>query len=167
VGAQREALGLYVIFKEMDCLPIANGFSAIQNNSDVSQGLSPRLAAQSTIRAVGVLMPLWSRSEQIGAIRGSIGSAHGAKVTPRTAAMVIGRNITSSTFEQLQQDTRAGKYRPKKDFQQMIQVLTGFAVTQIIGAAAAYKIAARPPAREEQPDQHSFIGDGGSGRVMN
>jgi hypothetical protein len=86
--------------------------------------------------------------------------------------MVIGRNITSSTFEQLQQDTRAGKYRPtveatEKDFQQMIQVLTGFAVTQIIGAAAAYKIAARPPAREEQPDQHSFIGDGGSGRVMN
>jgi hypothetical protein len=49
----------------------------------------------------------------------------------------------------------------------MIQMLTGFAVTQIIGAAAAYKIAARPPAREEQPDQHSFIGDGGSGRVMN
>ena len=55
----------------------------------------------------------------------------------------------------------------EKDFQQMIQMLTGFAVTQIIGAAAAYKIAARPPAREEQPDQHSFVGDGGSGRVMN
>src|SRR5262249_21017934 len=36
----------------MDRLPIASGFSAIQNNSDVSQGLSPRLAAQSTTRAV-------------------------------------------------------------------------------------------------------------------
>jgi hypothetical protein len=44
---------------------MASGFSAIQNNSDVSQGLSPRLAAQSTTRAVGILMPLWSRSEQI------------------------------------------------------------------------------------------------------
>jgi len=52
-------------FKEMDRLPRASGFSAIQNNSDVSQGLSPRLAAQSTTRAVGILMPLWSRSEQI------------------------------------------------------------------------------------------------------
>jgi hypothetical protein len=38
---------------------------SIQNNSDVSQGLSPRLAAQSTTRAVGILMPLWNRSEQI------------------------------------------------------------------------------------------------------
>jgi hypothetical protein len=44
---------------------MAGGFSAIQNNSDVSQGLSPRLAAQSTTRAVRVLMPPWSRSEQI------------------------------------------------------------------------------------------------------
>jgi hypothetical protein len=49
----------------MDRLPMASGFSAIQNNSDVSQGLSPRLAAQSTTRAVGILMPLWRRSEQI------------------------------------------------------------------------------------------------------
>jgi hypothetical protein len=56
-------------------LPMASGFSAIQNNSDVSQGLSPRLAAQSTTRAVGILMPLWSRSEQIKvqAIPGLIG----------------------------------------------------------------------------------------------
>src|SRR5258708_15604299 len=51
-----------------------------------------------------------------------------------------------ATFEQLQQDTRAGKYRPRvegmeKDFQQMIHMLTGFAVPQIIGAAAAHKIA--------------------------
>jgi hypothetical protein len=44
---------------------MASGFSAIQNNSDVSQGLSPRLAAQWTTRAVGILMPLWSRREQI------------------------------------------------------------------------------------------------------
>src|SRR5262249_27431987 len=48
----------------MDRLPMASGFSAIQNNSDVSQGLSPRLAAQSTTGAVGILMPLWSGSEQ-------------------------------------------------------------------------------------------------------
>src|ERR1700730_18006789 len=32
----------------------------------------------------------------------------------------------------------------EKDFQQMIQMLTSFAVTQIIGAAAAYKIADHP-----------------------
>src|SRR5215471_2823483 len=49
----------------MDRLPTAGGFSAIQNNSDVSQGLSQRLAAQSTMWAVGILMPLWSRREQI------------------------------------------------------------------------------------------------------
>src|SRR5499427_8868113 len=42
----------------MDRLPMASGFSAIQNNSDVSQGLSPPLAAQSTTRAVGILMAL-------------------------------------------------------------------------------------------------------------
>src|ERR1700730_1453555 len=39
-------------FKEMDRLPVASGFSAIQNNSGLSQGLSPRLAAQSTTRAI-------------------------------------------------------------------------------------------------------------------
>src|SRR5215831_1325207 len=44
---------------------MASGFSAIQNNSDLSQGLSPRWAAQSTTRAVGILMPLWSRRKQI------------------------------------------------------------------------------------------------------
>jgi len=37
-------------FKEMDRLPIVTGFKAIQNNSDLSQGLDPRLAAQSTAR---------------------------------------------------------------------------------------------------------------------
>ena len=52
-------------FKEMVRLPMASGFSAIQNNSGVSQGLSPRLAPQSTTRAVGILMPFWNRSEQI------------------------------------------------------------------------------------------------------
>src|SRR5262249_29742950 len=46
-------------------MPMANSFSAIQNNSDLSQGLSPRWAAQSTTRAVGILMPLWSRRKQI------------------------------------------------------------------------------------------------------
>src|SRR5262249_34143890 len=40
----------------MDRPPIASGFSAIQNNSDLTQGLSPRLAAQSTTRAVDILM---------------------------------------------------------------------------------------------------------------
>jgi hypothetical protein len=49
----------------MDRLPIASDFSAIQNNSDLSQGRSLRLAAQSTMRAVGILMPLWSPREQI------------------------------------------------------------------------------------------------------
>jgi hypothetical protein len=49
----------------MDRLPIASGFNAIQNNSDLSQGRSLRLAAQSTTRAIGILMPLWSRREQI------------------------------------------------------------------------------------------------------
>src|SRR5262245_31713814 len=33
-------------FKEMDRLPIANGFRAIQNNSDLSQGRSRRLVAR-------------------------------------------------------------------------------------------------------------------------
>ena len=48
---------------------------SIQKNSGLSQGLSPRLAPQSTTRAVGILMPLWSRSEQIKvqAIPGLIG----------------------------------------------------------------------------------------------
>ena len=54
---------------------MASGFSAIQNNSDVSQGLSLRLAAQSTTSTVSILMPLWSRSEEIKvqAIPGLIG----------------------------------------------------------------------------------------------
>jgi hypothetical protein len=74
--SKRSARALIVCdFKEMGRLPMASGFSAIQNNSDVSQGLSPRLAPQSTTRAVGILMPLWSRSEQIKvqAIPGLIG----------------------------------------------------------------------------------------------
>jgi hypothetical protein len=41
----------------MDRLPRASGFNAIQNNSDLSQGLSLRLAAQSITWAVGILMP--------------------------------------------------------------------------------------------------------------
>jgi hypothetical protein len=44
-------------FKQMDRLPRASGFSAIQNNSDLSQGLNPRSAAQSITWAVGILMP--------------------------------------------------------------------------------------------------------------
>src|SRR5205823_6217918 len=57
--SKRSARALIVCdFKEMDRLPIASGFSAIQNNSDLSQGLSPRLAAQSATRAVGILVPL-------------------------------------------------------------------------------------------------------------
>jgi hypothetical protein len=57
--SKRSARALIICdFKEMDRLPMASGFSAIQNNSGVSQGLSPRLAAQSTTRAVGILMPL-------------------------------------------------------------------------------------------------------------
>jgi hypothetical protein len=43
-------------FKEMDRLPMASGFSAIQNNSDLSQGHSPRLAAQSTTNVAGIVM---------------------------------------------------------------------------------------------------------------
>jgi hypothetical protein len=60
----------------MDRLPIASGFNAIQDDSDLPQGLSPRLAAQSTTR-VGILMPPWSRREQIkvaDAIPGLIGN---------------------------------------------------------------------------------------------
>ena len=57
--SKRSARALIICdFKEMDRLPMASGFSAIQNNSDLSQGLSPPLAAQSTTRAVGILMPL-------------------------------------------------------------------------------------------------------------
>src|SRR2546430_16527235 len=57
--SKRSARALIICdFKEMDRLPMASGFSAIQNNSDVSQGLGPRLAAQSATRAVGILMPL-------------------------------------------------------------------------------------------------------------
>ena len=52
-------------FKEIDRLPIASGFSEIQNNSDLCQGLSARWAAQSPTRAIGILMPLWRRREQI------------------------------------------------------------------------------------------------------
>jgi hypothetical protein len=53
----------------------AAGADAVSSTMAASQGLSPRLAAQSTTRAVGILMPLWSRSEQIKvqAIPGLIG----------------------------------------------------------------------------------------------
>jgi len=44
-------------FKQMDRLAIVSDFNAIQNNSDLSQGLSPRSAAQSIAWAVGILMP--------------------------------------------------------------------------------------------------------------
>jgi hypothetical protein len=64
-GATRGGALIVSDFKEMDRLPIASGFSAIQNNSDLPQGLSQRLAAQSTTRAVGILMPPWSRRERI------------------------------------------------------------------------------------------------------
>jgi hypothetical protein len=37
---------------------MARGFSAIQNNSDLSQGRSPPSEAESTERAAGILMPL-------------------------------------------------------------------------------------------------------------
>jgi hypothetical protein len=36
-----------------DCF-ISGGIPAIQKNSDLSQGLSPRLAAQSSVRAAGI-----------------------------------------------------------------------------------------------------------------
>jgi hypothetical protein len=49
----------------MDRLPIADGFSVIQNNSDLPQGLNPRLAALWTERTAGIAMPLSSRREQI------------------------------------------------------------------------------------------------------
>jgi hypothetical protein len=63
--SKRSARALIICdFKEMDRLPMASGFSAIQNNSGVSQGLSPRLAPQSTTRAVGILMPLWSEASK-------------------------------------------------------------------------------------------------------
>src|SRR5262249_44255293 len=77
-------------FKEMGRLPRAGGFSAIQNNSDVSQGLSPRLAAQSTTRAVGILMSFWSRSEQIKvqAIPGLIGNTRCAMKMSATQFVV-------------------------------------------------------------------------------
>src|SRR5215472_13788121 len=42
----RQPLNTFVISKRWIALPIASGFSAIQNNSDLSQGLSPRWAAQ-------------------------------------------------------------------------------------------------------------------------
>jgi hypothetical protein len=44
-------------------LPIANGFSAIQNNSDLSQGRSRRLMALSTARTAGISMVLSIRRE--------------------------------------------------------------------------------------------------------
>jgi hypothetical protein len=44
---------------------MAGSFSAIQNNSDLSQGRARLLAAQSTEREAGILMPLSSRREQI------------------------------------------------------------------------------------------------------
>src|SRR5215831_18813372 len=45
----------------MGCLPITGTFSTIQNNSDLPQGLKPRLAALWTARVAGIVMPLWSR----------------------------------------------------------------------------------------------------------
>ena len=44
-------------FKQMDRLAIVSDFNAIQNNSDLSQGLSPRSAAHSITWAVGILTP--------------------------------------------------------------------------------------------------------------
>ena len=41
----------------IDRLAIVSDFNAIQNNSDLSQGLSPRSAAQSITWTVGILMP--------------------------------------------------------------------------------------------------------------
>jgi hypothetical protein len=40
----------------MGCLPITGTFSTIQNNSDLPQGLKPRLAALWTARAAGIVM---------------------------------------------------------------------------------------------------------------
>jgi hypothetical protein len=48
-------------FKEIIARQMASGFSAIQNNSDLPQGLKPRLAALWTARDAGTVMPLWSR----------------------------------------------------------------------------------------------------------
>ena len=44
-------------FKQMDRLAIVSDFNAIQNNSDLSQGLSPRSAAQSSAEMASILMP--------------------------------------------------------------------------------------------------------------
>src|SRR5262249_1516818 len=60
----------------MGCLPITGTFSTIQNNSDLPQGLKPRLAALGTARAAGIVMPLWSRRSRsrLPAIPGLIGN---------------------------------------------------------------------------------------------
>ena len=44
-------------FKQMDRLAIVSDFNAIQNNSDPSQGLSPRLPAQSAAKVAGIVLP--------------------------------------------------------------------------------------------------------------
>jgi hypothetical protein len=41
--SQRPGLNTFNDFKEMDRLPTADGFSAIQNNSDLPQGLKPAI----------------------------------------------------------------------------------------------------------------------------
>src|SRR5215475_2898651 len=53
----------------------AGEFSSIQNNSDLPQGLKPRLAALWTARTAGIVMPLWSRRSRsrLPAIPGLIG----------------------------------------------------------------------------------------------
>src|SRR5262244_468603 len=60
----------------MGCLPITGTFSTIQNNSDLPQGLKPRLAALWTAREAGIVMPLWSRRSRsrLPAIPGLIGN---------------------------------------------------------------------------------------------
>src|SRR5262249_50888871 len=61
-------------FKGMDRLPIASGFNAIQNNSDLSQGLGPRLAAQLTTRVAGICLNTETGHEHVGhAVRASVG----------------------------------------------------------------------------------------------
>jgi hypothetical protein len=62
-GSTRGGVLIARDFKEMYRLPIASGFSAIQNNSDLSQGRSRRLVPQSTARTAGISMALSSRRE--------------------------------------------------------------------------------------------------------
>src|SRR5262244_4475892 len=60
----------------MGCLSITGTFSTIQNNSDLPQGLKPRLAALWAARAAGIVMPLWSRRSRsrLPAIPGLMGN---------------------------------------------------------------------------------------------